>query len=57
MPALLPCCPCSCQANVQGRWLGLRSSPLEKAIKEATDTWWPGDAIDVQKATCAPSTR
>lgn len=45
----------NCKKNTAGKWLGLRSSTLEKEIAKATDTWWPGDKVDVQKAQCTPA--
>uniref|UniRef100_A0A383VXQ7 Secreted protein n=1 Tax=Tetradesmus obliquus TaxID=3088 RepID=A0A383VXQ7_TETOB len=43
----------NCQENTRGRLLGLRNSVAENEIKKATDTWWPGDSVEIQKATCA----
>eukprot|EP00775_Hariotina_reticulata_P013131 gene13131-13261_t len=36
------------KANIKSGFLGLTSSPLEKQIKRATDTWWaiPGGVGD-----------
>uniref|UniRef100_A0A383VXG1 Uncharacterized protein n=1 Tax=Tetradesmus obliquus TaxID=3088 RepID=A0A383VXG1_TETOB len=43
----------NCQENSASRWLGLRNSVAKNEVKKATDTWWPGDSINIQKASCA----
>lgn len=43
----------NCKANTASRALGLRNSVAENEVKKATDTWWPKDAVEIQKATCA----
>eukprot|EP00879_Flechtneria_rotunda_P000114 GHRR01000173.1.p1 GENE.GHRR01000173.1~~GHRR01000173.1.p1 ORF type:complete len:179 (+),score=21.71 GHRR01000173.1:23-559(+) len=43
----------NCNKNTRGGWFGLTDSPAENAIEASTDTWWPGDKVEVQKATCA----
>lgn len=45
--------PCAnCNANNKRQTLGLRNSVLESEIQKTTDTWWPNDKADVQKAEC-----
>lgn len=43
----------NCQSAAASKWLGLRSSPLEKSLKKATDTWMPGDSVTVKRASCS----
>lgn len=45
----------NCKENVTSRMLGLRDSVLESEINKATDTWWPGDSVDVDRAECMAS--
>jgi hypothetical protein len=43
----------NCKDNTGSRWLGLHSSVAESEVKKATDTWFPNDAVRIQKADCA----
>jgi len=40
----------NCVATVKSGWFS--KSAVEKNLKKATDSWWPGDSVKVQKATC-----
>eukprot|EP00775_Hariotina_reticulata_P013128 gene13128-13258_t len=44
----------NCEANIKpSGFLGLFDSTLEKEVKKATSSWWPGATVKVQKASCA----
>jgi hypothetical protein len=43
----------NCKDNTGSRWLGLRSSVAESEVKKATDTWFPNDSIEIDKAECS----
>ncbi|KAF6260729.1 trypsin-like cysteine/serine peptidase domain-containing protein [Scenedesmus sp. NREL 46B-D3] len=40
----------NCQASVKSGWF--RRSAPKKSLKNATDTWIPGDSVAMKKATC-----
>lgn len=41
----------NCKQNSRSGWF--TGSTVSREIKKATDTWWPGDSVKVQKATCS----
>jgi hypothetical protein len=43
----------NCKENTGSRWLGLRDSVAQSEVKKATDTWWPNDSVEIDKADCA----
>jgi hypothetical protein len=43
----------NCKDNTASRLLGLRNSVATNEVKMATDTWWPNDAVRIQKADCS----
>eukprot|EP00878_Enallax_costatus_P036889 GHUV01041478.1.p1 GENE.GHUV01041478.1~~GHUV01041478.1.p1 ORF type:complete len:131 (+),score=17.97 GHUV01041478.1:310-702(+) len=42
---------CNDAVKSTGSWFG--SSLVQQEVGRVTDTWWPGDRVKVQKATCA----
>lgn len=46
----------NCVDAVKSGWFS--KSQVSKQLNKASDTWWPGDSVKVQKATCsAPGQR
>ncbi|KAF6257699.1 hypothetical protein COO60DRAFT_1461027 [Scenedesmus sp. NREL 46B-D3] len=43
----------NCKDNTGSRWLGLRDSVAKDEVKKATDTWWPNDSVEIDRAECA----
>jgi hypothetical protein len=42
----------NCKDNTSSRWLGLRDSVAQNEVKKATDTWFPNDSVEIDKAEC-----
>jgi len=40
----------NCVDSVKKGWFS--GSQVEKDLKKASDSWWPGDSVKVEKATC-----
>jgi hypothetical protein len=43
----------NCRDHTASRLLGLRDSKAQSEVKKSTDTWFPNDAVKIQKADCA----